>query len=116
MIELVLQCQTPISVSVSMCSLFCKLIEIQFRLVIHSPLPHFSRNSSCSYSCDRIKQSQFLVLRLSLEFDNRFNIYCDTTQLFSAHKIFIMGTHQKKKEKQIIEENSQATKVLPKSI
>ena len=112
MIELVLQSQTPISVSVSIPSLFCKLIEIHFRPVTHYPLPDFSRNSSCSYSCDRIKQSQFLVLRLSLEFDNRFKIYCDTTQLFNAHKIFIVGRHQKRKKKQIIKENSQATKVL----
>ena len=49
---------------------------IQFRLVIHPLLLDFSRNSSsCSYSCIRIKQSRLLVLRLSLEFDNRIQIY-----------------------------------------
>ena len=58
---------------------------MRFRLAIHSPLLEFSRHSShCSYSCARIKQSQFPILRLSLEFDNRSQIYCDTIQLFNA--------------------------------
>ena len=64
---------------------------IQFRLVLHPLLLDFSRNSSsCSYSCIRIKQSRSLVIRLSLEFDNRYQIYCDTMQLFNASRTFIV--------------------------
>ena len=77
---------------------------IHFRLVIHSLLLNFSRNSSsCSYSCDRIKQSQLLVLRLSLDFDNRYHVYCDTLQILNAYKTFIIQLVQEGiKSKQII--------------
>ena len=47
-------------------------------------------SSSCSFSCDRIKQSQLLILRLNLKFDNWYQVYCDKLQILNAYRAFII--------------------------